>query len=371
MRGWAGRRRLRLWLVITVACVALTFGLSELSVPSPWLFAGLVIGLTVGLWAPDRVDVPRPVGHGAFAVTGVVTGQLLSAEVLRSVAADGMAVGVSLISTLVLTMAGGYLLAAITPLDRPTAVFGMIAGGASGVIAASEDGGADPRLVAVMQYLRVLLVLVAMPVVTSVQHAGDAGGTGVATASGTPVVPGAVFCIVAVLAGGALAHLVRLPSGWLLGPMVLVAAVAIGAPSVVEPAPLAFQDVAFLVIGLQVGLRFDRDQVRLVARSLPAIVATITVLILGCAALGLGMSAVTSRPYLDCYLATTPGGLYAVLAAAVQSGADGAFVTSAQVLRLFVMLLAAPALGWLIRRSETPQPTPSGSEPPRPFPECS
>jgi uncharacterized membrane protein AbrB (regulator of aidB expression) len=27
------------------------------------------------------------------------------------------------------TVAGGYLLAAVTPLDRPTAVFGMIAGG--------------------------------------------------------------------------------------------------------------------------------------------------------------------------------------------------------------------------------------------------
>jgi uncharacterized membrane protein AbrB (regulator of aidB expression) len=67
------------------------------------------------------------------------------------------------------------------------------------------------------------------------------------------------------------------------------------------------------------------------------------------------MSAVTGRPYFDCYLATTPGGLYAIIAAALESGGDGAFVSSAQVLRLFVMLLTVPVLGWLIRRSETAQ----------------
>lgn len=47
---------------------------------------------------------------------------------------------------------------------------------------------------------------------------------------------------------------------------------------------------------------------------------------------------------LTAYLATTPGGLYAVLAVAVGSGADTTFVLAVQVLRLFVMLLAAPVL---------------------------
>jgi uncharacterized membrane protein AbrB (regulator of aidB expression) len=103
------------------------------------------------------------------------------------------------------------------------------------VIATSEDGGADTRLVAVMQYLRVLVVLVAMPVVTSLVQAGDAAGTVAATASGTPLVPGAVFCVVATLAGAGLARLVRLPSRWLLGPMVLVGAIAVGAPGLPSP----------------------------------------------------------------------------------------------------------------------------------------
>ena len=48
---------------------------------------------------------------------------------------------------------------------------------------------------------------------------------------------------------------------------------------------------------------------------------------------------------LDGYLATTPGGLYAVLATATGSGADATFVLAVQVLRLFVMLLLRAAAG--------------------------
>jgi hypothetical protein len=53
---------------------------------------------------------------------------------------------------------------------------------------------------------------------------------------------------------------------------------------------------------------------------------------------------------LDAYLATTPGGLYAVLATAFGSGANTTFVLAVQGLRLLVMVLAAPlVVRWLLR----------------------
>jgi MFS family permease len=72
--------------------------------------------------------------------------------------------------------------------------------------------------------------------------------------------------------------------------------------------------------------------------------------VVGCALLALVLAPVADVSTLDAYLATTPGGLYAVLATAVDSGANTTFVLAVQVLRLFVMLLAAPVLaGWLVR----------------------
>jgi uncharacterized membrane protein AbrB (regulator of aidB expression) len=47
---------------------------------------------------------------------------------------------------------------------------------------------------------------------------------------------------------------------------------------------------------------------------------------------------------LDAYLATTPGGLYAVLATAPGSGADTTFVLAVQTLRMLLMIVVAPAL---------------------------
>jgi Transition state regulatory protein AbrB len=44
----------------------------------------------------------------------------------------------------------------------------------------------------------------------------------------------------------------------------------------------------------------------------------------------------------DAYLATTPGGVYAVLAIAVGAGGDTTFILAVQTLRVVVMILLAP-----------------------------
>ena len=104
------------------------------------------------------------------------------------------------------------------------------------------------------------------------------------------------------------------------------------------------------MIGLQVGLSFTRASLRTIGRALPLALAVIVGLIVVCAGLGALLAAVTGASALDGYLATTPGGLYAVLATATGSGADATFVLAVQVLRLFVMLLSAPLLARVLRR---------------------
>ena len=63
-----------------------------------------------------------------------------------------------------------------------------------------------------------------------------------------------------------------------------------------------------------------------------------------CFGLAVLLDLATSATLLDAYLATTPGGLYAVLAAAFGSGADTTFVLAVQTLRVLVMVLLAPAM---------------------------
>ena len=98
------------------------------------------------------------------------------------------------------------------------------------------------------------------------------------------------------------------------------------------------------MIGWQAGVRFTRESLRVVAGLLPAAVALIAAVVAACAALGALLARLTGATPLEGYLTTTPGGIYAVLATAISSGVDVAFVVAVQVLRVVVMLLAAPAI---------------------------
>jgi uncharacterized membrane protein AbrB (regulator of aidB expression) len=74
--------------------------------------------------------------------------------------------------------------------------------------------------------------------------------------------------------------------------------------------------------------------------------------LVACALLAVVLDVTTSVSFRDAYLATTPGGLYAVLAVALGAGANAAFILAAQGLRLLVMVLLAPVVvRWLLRRA--------------------
>jgi uncharacterized protein len=72
----------------------------------------------------------------------------------------------------------------------------------------------------------------------------------------------------------------------------------------------------------------------------------------GLAALLVPLAHVT---FVDAYLATTPGGLPAVLAASVGIGANTTFVVSVQVLRILLMVVAAPPLVRIVARWDNVQ----------------
>ena len=142
----------------------------------------------------------------------------------------------------------------------------MVAGGASGIVGMAGELKADDRLVAFMQYLRVLVVVVATPVLMAVVFPGHHAGTpdnGVGTFGD---VEGWVLSAILAPAGILIARLTRLPAGSLLGPMLLAGVVGLLLPDgfVVPP---VLREAAFAGIGLQVGLRFTMATVREVARS--------------------------------------------------------------------------------------------------------
>jgi uncharacterized protein len=198
----------------------------------------------------------------------------------------------------------------------------------------------------------VLLIVVLMPVVATVVYGASGGGGGTeAGGDGTGWAAGLLFTVGCSVVGLLVGRLLRVPVAALLGPMVAAVVVDLTGLARGAEVPGLVESAAFLVIGLQVGISFTRDSLRTIGRALPLALVVILALVVASAGLGAVLSAATGASALDGYLATTPGGLYAVLATASDIGADVTFVLSVQVLRLFVMLLSAPLVARWLRRS--------------------
>jgi membrane AbrB-like protein len=342
------RRATDLALVV-LGAVVVAGALGLLHVPDAALFGGLVAGLVRAISRPALIAVPRPANAAAQAVIGVSIGALVQLATLTALGEHWLPVLLVTVGTLLLSLGAGLLLRLQPGITPVTGAFSMIAGGASGITAMARDLGADERMVAVLQYLRVLLIVVLMPVTATVVYGATAASATVGVAGGPGWPAGLLFTAGCGVVGYLLARLAHVPVGALLGPMVVAAVAELTGLSHGAQAPGLLQNAAFLVIGLQVGVSFTRESLRTVGRALPLALALIVGLILACAGLGALLSAATGAGELDCYLATTPGGLYAVLATATSSGANATFVLAVQVLRLFVMLLSAPLLARLLR----------------------
>jgi membrane AbrB-like protein len=319
------------------------WALSQIGLPSSYLFAALMLGIAAALLRPGRAEVPGASFEAAQAVTGVTLGAYVQSSSLSALGDAWLPVALVSAATLAFSIGGGVVLSRFTSLDRATGTLGMVAGGASGIVAMADELGADDRLVAFMQYLRVLVVVVLTPVLIAVAFSGH---------DAVPV-PGdhepllgdarGWLLVLGIAAVGAFAgRAARLPAATLLGPMLLGAgiALALGEGELVVP-PL-LRETAFALIGLQVGLRFTLQTVREVGRLLAPVLACLLALLGLSFLLAIALDATTSVTLLDAYLATTPGGLYAVLAVSVGAGANTTFILAVQTLRLLVMVLLAP-----------------------------
>jgi membrane AbrB-like protein len=251
----------------------------------------------------------------------------------------------------------GYWLMRSGLLPGSTAIWGLAPGAASAMVLMAGDFGADTRLVAFMQYLRVAMVTA---IASLVAHFFAAGASPGHTAAGwdvqlahwlhlqSPLHAGLTLAL--VLAAAWLGRTLTFPGGPLLIPMVLALAMDNLSPWKLElPGPLL--TLAYAALGWGIGLSFNRAILEHAWRVLPRVLVAIAALIvLGLVIAGCLMGFAGVAP-LTAYLATSPGGADSVAVIAVGSAVDAGFVMAMQMVRFFMVLLLGPRLSrWLVQR---------------------
>lgn len=343
------------WATIVAGAVLSGLLAQATGVPAGWLVGPMFVAVVAALTWQGSPTMPRWARVVSLAVVGGVLAASFRPSVLPLIGRHWLPVSLVVAGTLLLSLAAGLLLVLIARLDRKTAAIGSLPGAASGMLAMSGPLGADPRVVAVMQYTRLVVVVFSAAAVSrfglvpgTAPHEISGRGLQTTSSGGVALVQGvwptyAATALVAALGAWAGTRL-RLPAGALMGPLVL--GVAVEQLGFVHLAwPPGVPQAAFLMLGLWVGLLFDRPSVVSTGRLLPVVVAWSLGLVVACAGLGWALAALTEIDGLTAYLATTPGGIDSVAVMALGSGADAPLVLAMQTLRLFAVIVAASVLG--------------------------
>ncbi len=340
------------WMLLSTGSVLFVVGMLWVGLPGAWLLGPMMAGILVGVNG-GSIRVAPVFSLGAQALLGCMIAGLVTRPVMASFAARWPIFLAVTVSTTLASALLGWLLYRRRVLPGTTAIWGMSPGAASAMMLMAESHGGDSRLVAFMQYSRVICVAFAASLIARVWIGGAGGvGGGLVYFPALRAVSLAETLAIAGL-GMVLATLVRIPTGHLLVP--LAAGSVLQATGVVEiELPRWLLVAAFVVLGWGVGLRFTRAGLAHAARSFPAILASIMALMVFCGGVALVLHRVAGVELLTAYLATSPGGVdSALVIAAASPRVDMAFVMGLQTVRLLFVLFVGPSLArFLASRSD-------------------
>lgn len=336
------------WTILLTLSLALSLIMLHFHLPAAMLLGPMVVAVVMSLCGA-AIRINNRFFISSQAIIGCMIAQNLSSSILVSLAANWPIVIFILLSTLFASGLSGWLLVRFSRLPGTTGAWGSSPGGAAAMVAMSEDYGADVRLVAFMQYMRVLFVAGSAVLVVRIAMGNDAQAMTQEIVWFPPLGWDFASTLLLAAAAGWLGRRLRFPSGTMLFPMLIGAGLHAGDVLTIQ-LPEWLLAAAYAFIGWSVGLRFNRAVFMLAIRTLPQIIISIIGLMSLCALMALALTHVLDMDFLTAYLATSPGGLDTVAIIAAGSGADMSFVMAMQTLRLFSILVTGPAMAKFISR---------------------
>ncbi len=295
------------------------------------------------------VRVSRALFVGAQGVVGCLVARSLQPSILAAMLRGWPLFLTTAFSVIAASGVVGWALTRRRVLPGTTAVWGLAPGAATVMILMAEAYGADMRLVAVMQYLRVVLATATAAAVSGLW----VGSVHAATASAPwfpPVAWGAFTATMTMaLLGAALAHRLRIPAGPMLLPL-LLGVILQGTGTLAIELPPALLALAYAIIGWGVGLRFTRAILAHAARALPRMLASILMLLAICIALAGLLTVIAGTDPLTAYLAMSPGGADSIAIIAAGSAVDVPFVMAMQLTRFVMVLVIGPRFSRFVAR---------------------
>jgi membrane AbrB-like protein len=320
-----------------------------LGIPLPWTLGPLLVVASLRLLSIP-VSSASPLRNFGQWVIGLTLGLYFTPQVVAVVSSHWLSMLAGLFLALLLAVYGTYLLHKTGQVDLKTAWFSSAIGGANEMAVLAERYGVRPDLVASAHTVRVIIVVLAVPFACQFFQVSGIDSS-VLEVKGLHAF-GLFSIALLTFGGGVIAHLLKIPNAWVLGPM-FVAMLFTMNEIHFSRIPVELTLIAQLCIGWSLGDRFRPGFFNKAPRFLMCVVmysATALALAFTYAVL---LSMFTDLPLSSLAVSVAPGGIaeMAITAKVLQLGVP--LVTAFQVSRMVgVVLLTGPLYLYVVKRFE-------------------
>jgi uncharacterized protein len=330
------------WALLIAASLAAAAILVHVNAPAALLLGPLVASMALAT-AGTRVNLPLSPFVFAQGMVGSMIARMVPLSIVGDVLSHWVLFSVGVLAVVAVSSLVGWIMTRLQWLPGTTALWGTSPGAASVMTLMADAYGADPRLVAIMQYQRVLMVAAVAAAVARIF-----GVTSAHRAAEIVWFPPVVWLpfaeTVALAIGGPLiARRLNIPAGAFLVPLVVGAVLSHFGLMQIEQPPWLLA-ACYTMVGWNIGLRFTRPLLIHAAKALPRILVCIFIMIGLCGGVAMMLVMVARVDPLTAYLATSPGGSDSIAIIAASSDVDVSFVMAMQTVRMITVLFLAPVL---------------------------
>lgn len=330
------------WIPLFACSAAIGAGLAWLHVPAAMMLGPMLAGIAIAA-AGSPARVPNAAFLVAQGIIGCMVARLAPLSIAVEILGRWPVFAFGVLAVIAASILLGWLMMRMRILPGTTILWGSSPGAATVMIVLAEANGADARLVALMQYLRVAAVTAVASIVARVW--GLDLSQGVANIVWFPPISWVPFVETLTLAilGPWIAHKLKFRSGTFLIPLAVSLLLTHEGWMVIELPPWLLV-LSYAVIGWSIGLRFTRSLLLHAAAVFPRVLASMLALIALCGVVAGVLVVAANVDPLTAYLATSPGGVDSVAIIAASSKVDVPFVMAMQTTRLLAVIFLAPIL---------------------------
>jgi len=322
--------------------------------PIPWLLGPMVAVFLAARIGNMKLYWPVQLRNSGLIIVGYTIGLSFTKSALIQIVHQLPSMLLMTVLTLAISALFAILISKLTGVEYPTILTGSIPGGLSQMITLGEEiKGLDLTVVTFLQVTRLMMIIFIVPLlITSPLFAvGDLHAvSSKMAAQWSNLFPDIIIFAVVGVVFALLGKKVKLPTPYLLGPIIGTAIVNIGfvdGPSL----PTTLTNLSQFLMGGYIGLLMKPEALENKGKIITFSLISGFILIL--TSLGLSFLLVTLHHVsnITSFLSVAPGGMdqMGIIAHAVH--ADLSIVTGYQLFRIFfIFFIVPPLLKWFFKR---------------------